>query len=243
MWKFILSFLILSTSALAQVSDRPGAGDSPDSQESGTWRVETSLAGYNEWDEVKNYSLAQTTYFSRGFESSELQVGQVGGLNWMKVEGAQTDSSVGELSLRYKYSLGELFCETCRFGLLASVSAPEDEKSRLKNYEKVLSVPMSFGLSSSFSLGVNFAWAHVNDFASTDSSFVLNYSVTDKLGLFIQQIFSTNKADLDQESFTSGLGAAYLWQSNWQMDLEFNQGMSSVDQSSDLQVGMTYWFN
>lgn len=243
MRKLMLTFLFLSTAALAQVSDRPGAGDSPDSQESGTWRVETSLAGYNEWDDVKNYSLAQTTYFSRGFKNSELQLGQVGGLNWMKLEGQESDSSLGELSLRYKYSLGELFCETCRFGLLSAVSAPEEEKSRLKNYEKVFSIPMSFGLSSNLALGVNFAWTHVSDFASTDSSFVLNYSATDKLGLFIQQVVSTNKGDLDQESFTSGLGAAYLWRKNWQVDMEFNQGISSVDQFSDLQVGMTYWFN
>lgn len=243
MLKYIWPSFFFISVAFAQVSDRPGAGDSPDSQKEGTWRVETSLAGYNEWDGVKNYNLAQTTYASRGFKSSELQLGQVGGINWMKVEQADTDTSVGELSLRYKYSFGHLFCESCRFGLLAAITAPEEEKSRLHNYEKALSVPMSFDLSPKFSLGVNFAWTHVNDLNSTDSSFVLNYALADKIGVFVQQTISTNKVDEDEVSFTPGFGAAYLWQKNWQMDIEYNQGISSVDKTSDLQVGMTYWFN
>jgi hypothetical protein len=231
------------STGFTQVSDRPGAGDSPESQGQKTWRLETSFVGYNEANEVQTYALAQSTYLIRGFKSSEVQIGQTGGLRWSSPGSGDTDSSFGEPSLRYKYTLGRLFCDACRFGLLATITGPERNKSRLKNYEKVLSVPMSFGLSSHFSLGVNLAWTHVRDFNSTDSAFVLNYTASDKLVVFVQQVVSTNKSNLDEESFSSGLGAAYLWQKSWQLDAEFNQGISSIDQSSDFQVGMTYWFN
>lgn len=234
-------------------ADRPDSTESPVTVDKGMWQIETSVLSFAKdndgttrretwtWGETNlKYGITNDMDLQLIFAPYIYERTTTGGaVN--KVEDAS------DVTLRLKWNLWGNDGGKTALALFPYVKVPTGTKHSNGAWEGGLIIPFSVELNDKWGLGLQAEFASVRDDADGDYDLeflhtaVLGYSVTDKLGVYVEYLGIASSDSNPYQSHASG-GVTYAFTNTFQWDAGAVYGINDAAEDLNVFTGFTTKF-
>jgi len=226
-------------------ADRPDSTESPVTVDKGMWQIETSVLGvakdnngterYEIWTWAETnlkYGITDNMDFQFIFAPYVYERRTTGGVL------SETEDA-SDITLRLKWNLWGNDGGKTALALFPYVKVPTKTKHSNGAWEGGLIIPFSVELNDKWGLGLQVEFASVRDDADGDYDLdflhtaVLGYSVSEKVGVYVEYLGIANSDSNPYQAYASG-GVTYAITDTFQWDVGAVYGIN--DSAEDLNV-------
>ena len=234
-------------------ADRPDSTESPITVDKGHWQIETSVVGVAKNSsggmDTKTWTWGETNLKYGISNNIDLQLIFAPYIfESVEVGGAKTDTEdAGDITLRMKWNMWGNDGGRTSFALFPYVKIPTKTAFSNGRWEGGVILPFAIDLNEKWSLGLQAEVAYVYDEADSDHDIdllhtaVLGYSVTDRIGVYIEYLGIMNSDSNPYESYASG-GITYAITDQFQWDIGAVYGLNDEAEDSNVFTGFTTKF-
>jgi len=234
-------------------ADRPDSTETPITVDKGHWQIETSVLGVAKdssggnrtetwtWGETNiKYGLTDNIDFQLIFAPYVYERSEVNG-NLTETEDAS------DITLRLKWNLWGNDGGATSFALFPYVTIPTQTEVSGGQWEAGIILPFAIDLSDKWSLGLQAEFAYVYDDEDREYDLdllhtaVLGYSVTEKLGVYVEYLgIASSSSDPYESHFSTGF--TYAINDTFQWDIGAVYGINDAAEDSNIFTGFTKKF-
>jgi len=232
-----LSILLISQIGLSQtiITDRPDQTESSSTVTKNSLQIETGIQTTQ--TNLKRVNLLPTSLFRIGL-TKNIEIRILGQIDNQKINSIET-TGFKDLEIGTKIQLFKKEKSNLEIAFLSHLIIPSGSKnSTISKFGTINKLSISHPSNTKFSLGYNIGYDYFGlNKGNLTYSLALGYSITNKLGIYIEPYGELENLIQYSAYFDSGL--TYLIKNNLQVDISFGIGINR--QMNYQSIGMS-WF-